>query len=193
MPAMALCGCSGPLISGDLHVISMQFDTNQIRSALPLEITSRFPPRSHVSLGDSSWKEPGSYSNAMKYKAVLSRFTTLPRAFVGFDSNGLLRISDKANLSGGGKMPLSIHAYFPVAISSSLSLIRRESAVGPLRGWAALVASMLDAARNTSVRWQVFTAFLCGQNSKSQSEKIVSSSSSSSSSSSCICSSSSRS
>jgi hypothetical protein len=92
MPAIAFCGCSGPLISSDPHVISMQFDTNQIRSALPVEITSRFPPRSHVSLGiyDSSWKEQGSYSNAMKYKAVLSRFTTLPRAFVGFDSNGLL-------------------------------------------------------------------------------------------------------
>jgi hypothetical protein len=50
----------------------MQFDTNQIRSALPVNLPRA--SRSHLSLGiyDSSWKEQGSYSNAMKYKAVFS-------------------------------------------------------------------------------------------------------------------------
>lgn len=132
----------------------------------------------------------------MKYKAVFSRCTTVPRAFVGSDGISLLSIRDKATLPGGGKMPLpsayrsgrvlSVHSYFPVVISSSPTLsgaslifVTNTSRVssGAAMGLGRTCGFMLYLVSNTSVRRQSFTAFLY-EHSKSHGENIIPSSSS---------------
>jgi hypothetical protein len=46
IPAIASCGYSSPMIGGDLHVICKQFDTNQIRSVLPVNLPRASRPAS---------------------------------------------------------------------------------------------------------------------------------------------------